>query len=337
MSVRSIGCPLPHNAPVTLDSFPAVETHALTRDYGGGRGLFDLDLRVQPGDGFGFLGPNGAGKSTTIRLLMGLIHPTSGSAKVFGIDVAAHPVRVKQRVGYLPGELAQFGSMRGGQVLTLLAGLRGGVSGQTVKTLAERLDLDLSRHYRDYSRGNKQKLGLVAALMPMPQLLILDEPTAGLDPLVQQEFYKIIHEYRQAETTVFMSSHVFAEVEHTCSRVGIIRAGRLIKEGDLREIHSIRVHRVSVSFEGELDPQMLAGADGVSQVQLNGGLMTCHVQGSFDPLIRAISGVRVINLVSQEPSLEEVFLTYYSDAAVEGPSLVEEPTSYPDLAPDDQN
>jgi ABC-2 type transport system ATP-binding protein len=305
---------------VTQGFFPAIETYSLTRDYGDGRGIFDLDLTVQQGEGFGFIGPNGAGKTTTIRLLMGLIHPTSGSAIVFGHDVAKEPVKVKRLVGYLPGELPQFGGMRGGQVLSLLAGIRGGVSRKTVKTLAERLELDLSLHYRDYSRDDKQKLGLVAAMMPKPRLLILDEPTRGLEPLMQQEFYRIIYEYRQAETTVFMSSHVFAEVEQTCSRVGVVRDGRLIKEGDLIEINSMRVRRVSLSFEGELDTEAIARIEGVSQVQLTGGLLTCHVHGSFDPLIRAITGVRVINLVSQEPSLEEAFLTYYPETPMAAPA-----------------
>ncbi|HXA41301.1 MAG TPA: ATP-binding cassette domain-containing protein [Candidatus Solibacter sp.] len=310
----------------------AIQTRGLTRDFGAGRGLFDLDLEVRPGEAYGYLGPNGAGKSTTLRLLMGLIRPTSGSATIFGVDVTRDPVRVKAMVGYLPGELAQFGDMRGGQVLSLLAGLRGGVSAADIRTLAKRLGLDLSRHYREYSRGNKQKLAVVAALMAKPRVLILDEPTSGLDPLVQQEFYRLIAEAREAGATVFMSSHVFAEVEHTCSRVGIIRDGRLIRDGDLQEIHSMRVHRVTISFEGDLDADALNRIQGVSQARVHGSLLTCHVQGDFDPLLRAISGLRVTNLVSQEPSLEEVFLAYYADESAVEPVAASEPE--PETAPE---
>ena len=302
-----------HNAAVAEIPVAAIQTRGLTRDFGAGRGLFDLDLEVQPGEAYGYLGPNGAGKSTTLRLLMGLIRPTSGSASIFGVDVTRDPVRVKAMVGYLPGELPQFGDMRGGQVLSLLAGLRGGVSPADIRALAKRLGLDMSRRYREYSHGNRQKLAVVAALMGKPRLLILDEPTSGLDPLVQQEFYRLIAEARGAGATVFISSHVFAEVEHTCSRVGIIRDGRLIRDGDLQEIHSMRMHRVTISFEGELDADTLNGIQGVSQARVHGSLLTCHVQGDFDPLLRALSGLRVTNLVSQEPSLEEVFLAYYSD------------------------
>jgi ABC-2 type transport system ATP-binding protein len=304
---------------------PAIQTRGLTRDFGAGRGVFDLNLEVQPGEAYGYLGPNGAGKSTTLRLLMGLLRPTYGSARIFGVDVSRDPVRVKGMVGYLPGELAQFGDMRGGQVLSLLAGLRGGVSTAYIKALSQRLGLDLSGRYRAYSRGNKQKLAVVAALMARPRLLILDEPTSGLDPIVQQEFYKLIVEAREAGTTVFMSSHLFAEVEHTCTRIGIIRAGRLVRDGGLEEIHSMRVHRVTISFEGELDGDRLNDVEGVSQVTIRDSLLTCQVRGEFDPLLRAISGVRVTNLVSAEPSLEEVFLSYYADEATPAPAPAAEP------------
>src|SRR5258708_25366161 len=190
---------------------------------------------------------------------MGLMRPTSGSASIVGVVVPRGAVRVKAVVGYLPGELPRSGDMRGGQVLSLLAGLRGGVSPADIRALAKRLGLDMSRRYREYSHGNRQKLAVVAALMGKPRLLILDEPTSGLDPLVQQEFYRLIAQARGAGATVLISSHLLAAVQHTCSRLGIIRDGRLIRDGDLQEIHSMRMHRVTISFEGELDADTLNG------------------------------------------------------------------------------
>ena len=199
----------------------AIATHALTKDYGSGHGLFELDLEIAEGEVFGFLGPNGAGKTTTIRLLMGLIHATAGTATVFGLDCDRDSVAVKREVGYLPGDLPQFGGMRGSEVVAYLGGMRGGIDRERVKDLAERFELDLGRRFREYSRGNKQKLGLVLAFMHRPRLLILDEPTGGLDPLNQQTFHRLVGEVSASGATVFLSSHVLSEVEETCSRVGI--------------------------------------------------------------------------------------------------------------------
>src|SRR5438132_1583188 len=205
----------------------AIHTARLSKDYGLGRGLFELDLQVSQQEVFGFLGPNGAGKSTTIRLLMGLIRPTAGSAHIFGLDCIRDYVEVKKKVGYVPGEMPQFGSLRGSEVVAYLGGMRGGADVRLVRGLAERFNLDLSRRYREYSSGNKQKLGIVLAFMHRPQLLILDEPTSGLDPLIQQEFYALLNEAREGGATVFLSSHILSEVERACDRVGIVRAGRL--------------------------------------------------------------------------------------------------------------
>ena len=174
----------------------AIVMHGLTKDYGSGHGLFDLDLEVAEGEVFGFLGPNGAGKTTTIRLLMGVIHASAGSATIFGLDCDRDSVAVKREVGYLPGELPQFGGMRGSEVVTYLGGMRGGIDKPRVKELSERLELDLGRRFREYSRGNKQKLGLVLAFMHRPRLLILDEPTGGLDPLNQQTFHQLVGEVK---------------------------------------------------------------------------------------------------------------------------------------------
>ena len=201
-----------------------------------GRGLFELDLQVEPGEIFGFLGPNGAGKTTTIRLLMGLIRPTAGSAFVFGLDCTRDAVEVKRKVGYLPGDAPDFGSLRGREVVAYLGGMRGGVDRERVRALARRFDLDLGRRFREYSTGNKQKLGIVLAFMHRPELLILDEPAAGLDPLHRQEFYRLLRESRDDGATVFLSSHVLSEVEQVCDRVAIVRAGRLAHAGRVDEL-----------------------------------------------------------------------------------------------------
>ncbi len=206
----------------------AIRTSALTKDYNAGRGLFDLDLQVSPQEVFGYLGPNGSGKTTTIRLLMGMLRPTRGSAYIFGLDCIRDSAQVKRRVGYLPGDVPQFGSLRGDEVVAYLGGMRGGVDQRQVRAIAERFDLDLNRRFREYSSGNKQKLAIVLAFMHQPDLLILDEPTSGLDPLNQQEFYNLLRERQKAGVTIFLSSHVLSEVEHVCDRVGILRAGRLV-------------------------------------------------------------------------------------------------------------
>lgn len=291
----------------------AIHTERLTKDYGLGRGLFQLDLDVAEGEVFGYLGPNGAGKTTTIRLLMGAIHPTSGRAEVFGIDCWRAAVQTKRSIGYLPGELPQFGSLRGSQVVTSLARLREGVDPDRVARLATRLDLDLGRRCREYSRGNKQKLGLVLAFMHEPRLLILDEPTAGLDPLNQQEFYRMVSEASDRGATVFLSSHVLSEVDHVCSRVGIIRSGRLVQVAGLADLHHIRFHRVEIEFAGAPPLEAVKDARGVADVEADGRRLTCSVQGDFGPLLAAIGTNPVVNLVSHEPNLEEVFLAYYRE------------------------
>jgi ABC-type multidrug transport system ATPase subunit len=291
----------------------AIRTAKLSKDYGLGRGLFDLDLEVAPQEVFGYLGPNGAGKSTTIRCLMGLIRPTLGSAHIFGLDCLRDSVAVKRKVGYMPGDMPQWGSMRGKEVIAYLGGMRGGADPKIVRNIAERFDLDLGRRFREYSSGNKKKLGIVLAFMHRPDLLILDEPTGGLDPLNQQEFYKLVGETRDAGATIFLSSHILSEVEHTCDRVGIIRSGRLVKVAELDEIHRIRLHRLELELapDTEVPEAAIRSAAGVEDVVVSDHTVTCTVRGAFDPLLKALSGSTVTNLVSHEPSLEEIFLTYY--------------------------
>jgi ABC-2 type transport system ATP-binding protein len=291
----------------------AVRTAGLTKDYGSGRGLFDLDLEVSRGEVFGFLGPNGAGKTTTIRLLMGLIRPTRGTATVFGLDCQSQAVEVKRHVGFVPGELPQFGGLKGSEIVAHLAALRGGVDRAHVASLTERFGLDLGRTYREYSRGNKQKLALVLAFMHRPELFILDEPTSGLDPLNQQTFYGLVREARVGGATVFLSSHVLSEVEHVCDRVGIIRAGRLVRAAGLHALQEMRVRHVTLEFGAAPPVERISAVPGVEAVTVNGTRLTCTVGGSFDGLLAAMAGHSVVSLESEEPSLEELFLTYYSE------------------------
>jgi ABC-2 type transport system ATP-binding protein len=290
----------------------AIRTEALTKDYGRGNGLFDLDLEVPEGEVFGYLGPNGAGKTTTIRLLMGLARPTRGSASIFGQDCQAEAVEVKRHVGYVPGELPQFGPLRGREVVAYLGAMAGGVDQGHVRDLSDRLELDLGRRFREYSTGNKKKLALVLAFMNRPRLLILDEPTSGLDPLNQQVFYGMVREVQQAGATVFLSSHVLSEVQHVCTRVGIIRAGRLVRVASLDELHEIRMHRVELEFAGDPPVDAIRAVDGLDEVEAEGRRVRCVVRGSFEPLLAAVAGAHVVNLTSHEPSLEELFLVYYS-------------------------
>ncbi|MGO8687260.1 MAG: ATP-binding cassette domain-containing protein [Candidatus Dormibacteria bacterium] len=291
----------------------AISTEGLTKDYGEQRGLFGLDLEVADGEIFGYLGPNGAGKTTTIRLLMDLIRPSRGRAHVFGVDCQADPVDVKRLVGYLPGEMPQWGGLRGRDVVAYVGGLRGGADPSRVSRLAERLDLDLGRRYREYSSGNKRKLGLVLAFMHPSRLLVLDEPTNGLDPLIQQEFYGMVAEAGAEGATVFLSSHVLSEVERVCQRVGILRRGRLVQVARLDELHHLRYHRLEADFAGTVPLEAIRALSGVEQVTVEDHHLSCSVRGGFGPLLAALGRAQVLNLVTHEPSLEEVFLAYFRE------------------------
>jgi ABC-2 type transport system ATP-binding protein len=293
---------------------PAIRTVRLTKDYGLGRGLFDLDLQIAGPEVFGYLGPNGAGKTTTIRLLMGMIQPTEGQAYVFGLDAFRESVEVKRKVGYLPGDVPQFGGLTGSELVAYLGGMRGGVDRKRVRSIAERFGLDLSRRFREYSSGNKQKIAILLAFMHRPDLLILDEPTSSLDPLNQQEFYALLKEARDDGATVFLSSHVLSEVQRVCDRVGIIRDGRLVQLARLDEMRRIQVHHVELTFaeDGDLPEAAVRAAAGVEDVNVAGRHLTCSVHGSFDALLDAISDSHVVELVSTEPSLEEAFLGYFA-------------------------
>src|SRR6185503_19122124 len=235
-----------------------IETSKLTKSYGKYRGIVDVDLVVNQGEIFGFLGPNGAGKTTTIRVLLDLIRPTSGSARVFGIESSVDPVAIHRRLGYLPGEWNLYDRLSGSETIRYFANLRGGVDQAYVDQLVQRLDLDPSRRFREYSRGNKQKVGLITALQHRPELLILDEPTAGLDPLVQQTFNELLFEARGEGRTVFLSSHIISEVERTCDRVAIIREGRIVRLDTVEGVRSLAAHEVELRFAAPVSASAFA-------------------------------------------------------------------------------
>lgn len=287
----------------------AIVCRGLTKSYGEGRGLFGLDLEIGRGEVFGFIGPNGAGKTTTIRLLMDLIRPDSGSARLLGLDSRRDSIAIKRRVGYLPGELPQFPRVRAHHVITLMAGLRGGVDPDVIANLARRLNIDLSQKYEDLSHGNKQKVGLIQTFMHKPDLIILDEPTLGLDPLMQREFWLLVQEASSAGSTVLLSSHVLAEVELGCHRMGLIRNGHLLRAGTLDELRTARVHRIDAIVHGQPDFAELERIEGVSEVVVRGDHVSCSVHGSIAPLLAWLAARDVVELDSRELSLEEVFFT----------------------------
>ena len=293
---------------------PAIQTSGLTKDFGAERGVFGLDLDVQQGEVFGFIGPNGAGKTTTIRLLMDLLRADSGRAAILGHDTRAESLVVKRLVGYQPGELPQFGGLRGREILGLLAAMRGGADRERVRALTERFDLDLGVRYRELSHGNKQKIMLIQAFMHAPPVLILDEPTLGLDPLLQREFRTLVRETAKTGAAIFLSSHVLSEVEQVCDRVALIARGRIARSGSLRELRTIRVHRVEVALSSPADVVALARVPGVSEVSVEDGHVRCAVRGSMAPLLATLGPSDIQELDSRELSLEELFLAEYSDA-----------------------
>jgi len=290
-----------------------IQTNQLTKSYGRSRGIIDVTFDIQQGEVFGFLGPNGAGKTTTMRTLMGLLHANSGSATIGGLDCWAQSTEVKKLVGYLPGEFAFDPGLRGAQIIEYLGHLRGGVDQPYLRSLVERLGLDPSKRFREYSHGNKQKVGLVQAFMHQPRLLILDEPTSGLDPLNQQEFYKMVAEVRAEGRTVFLSSHILPEVEHTCDRVAIIREGRLIKVDHVSSLKEIHQHDVEITFAGLAEASWFKVA-GVANVAAAADEHTLQlsVQGDLRELIHIASQHNATNITTHEPTLEEVFLRFYA-------------------------
>ncbi len=297
------------------ENTPAIRTFGLTKSYGERRGVFDLDLEVPAGEIFGFLGPNGAGKTVTIRLLLDLIRPHSGRADIFGLDSRRDAVAIHRQLGYLPGELALEPRLTGRQILTYLGNLRGGVEWQFVEKLADRLGLNLEQRFGEYSRGNKQKVGLVQAFMHRPRLLILDEPTGGLDPLHQETVVELVREARdQGGSTVFFSSHILSEVQALCDRVGFIRDGRLVQLAPVDELPGMNTYTVEAELGEAVEPKDISSIEAVSNVIVEGNSLSCTVRGDMAPLLRALAAHQPHRLVSREPSLSEVFLHLYGAA-----------------------
>ncbi len=292
-----------------------VRAVGLTKYYGRQRGLLDLDLEVLAGEVFGYLGPNGAGKTTTIRLLLDCIRPTRGSVTVLGLDAHRASLAIRRRVGYLPGDLRLYDSLSGRELVSYFGALRGGVSQARVRELADRLECDLSREIRTLSTGNRQKLGLLQAFMSDPEVLVLDEPTNGLDPLVQQTFYGLVGEARAAGRTVFLSSHVLPEVERICDRVGILREGRLVAVERIADLRARAIRRLEIEFCREIPANAFARVPGIRDVVVDAAVLRCTVLGSMDPVFKAANAFEIRTVSSTEPSLEEVFLAYYGEVA----------------------
>ncbi len=293
-------------APVTT---PAIETYALTKRFGATRALTELTLRVEEGEIVGCLGPNGAGKTTLIRLLLGLLVPSSGRAEIFGLDTRYDTVAAHSRLAYVPGEANLWPTLSVDETLLLLGQVHGHVDLPYRKQLVDRFDLDLTKRVRALSKGNRQKVLLVAALMTRADLLILDEPTSGLDPLMEQAFRLCIHEARDRGQSVLLSSHILSEVEALCDRIGILRAGVLVEMGTMAEMRHLSALTVEASFVAQVPD--ITRVPGVSMVEVRGLTLRCQVQGSIEPLLNALANSGVRELLSREPSLEELFLSHY--------------------------
>ena len=284
----------------------AIQTQALTKFYGKARGIRELSLQVEQGEFFGFIGPNGAGKSTTIRCLLGLITPTSGSARVLGLDIGADRKEILARIGYLPSEAVFYRGMRVREVLKLSADLRGKNCTREAEALCERLQLDTGKKVEELSFGNRKKVGIVCALQHRPELLILDEPTSGLDPLMQREFFSILQERNREGATVFLSSHILSEIQRNCTRAAIIREGTLLACGSVEELARTNARRVTL--RGSAEVQVLSGIRDCQQTEE--GLSFLY-SGDMQLLMNALAGGKVEDLTIAEPDLEEVFLHYY--------------------------
>lgn len=293
-----------------------IKINRLEKNYGTSVALAPLNLSVQKGEVFGYLGPNGAGKTTTIRLLLGLIRPSSGSALIFGLDSQKRKIEIHKRLAYVPGETMLWPSLTGAETLHLLGKLQGSVDENYKRLLIDRFQFDPSKKVRTYSKGNRQKISLIAAFMTRADLLVLDEPTSGLDPLMEQAFRECAKEARALGQTIFLSSHILSEVEALCDRVALLRAGKLIEVGTLEQMRHLSALSVRAVFNSS--PPDINNIKGISNIVVNGNELSCQVHGPIDELLHIVAKAQPISFISTEPSLEELFLTLYGDDELEG-------------------
>ena len=288
---------------------PSICLAGLTKYYGHNLGVEDLTFDVRPGEVFGFLGPKGAGKTTAIRMIVGLLRITRGSATVLGADVASAPASLRHRIGYLPGALVLYGNLTGGEYLRFLARMRGGAMTRRINDLSERLNLDLTRHIHDLSKGNQQKIGVVQAFMHSPDVLILDEPTAGLDPIVQREFEALIDEAQQQGAAILLSSHVLSEVDHLAGRVAIIDEGHLLVVEDIASLKRRALRTIDLDFPQPVATAPFAVIEGVTDVRSRGSQVTCTMTGEETGLLRHAVDLGVLSVRTHEPSLDQIFFS----------------------------
>ena len=292
----------------------AIKTEGLTKHYGDFPALVDLDLEVRMGEVYGFLGPNGAGKTTMIRTILDEIRPTAGRAWILDMDSHQKSVEIRKHIGYLPGDLAMYPNLTGHDTLTFFANLRGGVDWTYIDELAERLGADLTKKVGDLSTGNRQKVGLIQAFMNKPDVLIMDEPSSGLDPLVQREFQTMVREVAAEGRCVFLSSHTLSEVQRVADRVGIIRHGRLVAVEGLAELRAKAVRRLDMEFNEAIDPAVLDAVAGVSEVTIDNHRATFSFSGQMAELLKIVSDrYEIVDIATRDADLEEIFLTYYRD------------------------
>lgn len=286
-----------------------IKTYGLEKIYGKSSALAPLNLEVETGEVLGCLGPNGAGKTTTIRLLLGLIRPTSGRADIFGLDSQKKKIEIHKRLAYVPGETMLWPALTGDETLHLLGSLHGFIDQKYKATLIDRFQFDPSKKVRTYSKGNRQKISLIAAFMTRADLLILDEPTSGLDPLMEQAFRECVKEAREAGQTIFLSSHILSEVEALCDRVALLQNGKLIEVGTLEQMRHLSALTVKAVFDKT--PPNINNIKGVSNIKVIGNELSCQVHGPIDELLSVIAKARPRTFISTEPSLEELFLSLY--------------------------
>ena len=289
-----------------------LEIKSLTKWYGSVCAIEDVSFDIEQGEIFGYLGPNGSGKTTTIRIFLDFIRASAGRAQLFGLDSHVHSSKIKSRIGYVPGEYGIYEEMRGFEYLRFFGALRGYRKPPLRDRLIEIFSLDISKRIKSYSHGTKQKLAVVQAFMHDPELLILDEPTIGLDPLMQQRFYELLMEMKKHGKTIFLSSHILSEVEKVCDRVGILREGKLVAIHEISEIKKIRLRSIEISFKQEVNKSVFR-LDGVRKIEKDGNTIKLRIDSNIDSILRTISEYPVENISFRDVSLEDIFMEYYSE------------------------